>query len=87
MIHERTFPVFPGHFDDRPLVPGAALLAWVQACVPGLLHLDRVRFSAPVVPGELVSLAVTLDGDAVTFEVYGSDKVRMRGSGRRATST
>lgn len=84
MKWERTFPEYPGHFDDRPVVPGAALLAWVTACVPGLDHLERVRFTAPVSPGEVVQLEVVIEGADVTFTIAGEGVVRLRGKGRRS---
>ena len=86
MTFERIFSAYPGHFDDRPLVPGAALLAWVQACVPGLLAFDRVRFTAPVVPGEAVRLELTFEAEVVTFAVFGGDEPKLRGSGRRSVA-
>jgi 3-hydroxymyristoyl/3-hydroxydecanoyl-(acyl carrier protein) dehydratase len=70
-----TFPAYPGHFDGNPLVPGAALLEWVAA-ETGATRFARVRFLAPVRPGEEVALTVT--GEA--FTVTGPHGVVMRGA-------
>lgn len=78
----RTFPDFPGHFDGDPLVPGGALLAWVQAAAPGLGALDRVRFTAPLRPGQPAVLELYLDEDRLQFEISGPDGLCARGSGR-----
>jgi len=52
-----VFPDYPGHFPGEPLVPGAALLDWV-ARETEWRGFERVRFVAPVRPGEDVALEV-----------------------------
>ncbi|MBK9366490.1 MAG: hypothetical protein IPN01_09215 [Deltaproteobacteria bacterium] len=71
MTTERAFVEVPGHFDGDPLVPGAALLAWVQEALPGLVGVRRVRFTAPLRPGEPARLTLTPRGDDVEFVVEG----------------
>jgi len=51
-------PAFPGHFPDRPILPGAALLdlaivALQQALMvePGALQIASAKFLQPVGPG------------------------------------
>lgn len=66
---------FPGHFPDRPTLPGVLMLealAQLGACAVladdryrGRLPLfggaDKVRFRRQVVPGDRLDLAVTMD--------------------------
>ncbi|MDH3679830.1 MAG: 3-hydroxyacyl-ACP dehydratase FabZ [Acidimicrobiia bacterium] len=66
---------FPGHFPDRPTLPGVLMLealAQLGACAvlsddryQGKLPLfggaDRVKFRRQVVPGDRLDLAVTMD--------------------------
>ena len=79
---ERTFPDFPGHFDGHPLVPGAALLAWVQEAAPGLVRIEHARFTAPLRPGESARLELERDGDRLDFTVLGAAGPCLRGVGR-----
>src|SRR5260370_23442837 len=62
-------PSLDGHFPGRPLVPGVVLLdaafAQIRAGLglgPPLL-LARVKFSAPVLPGQRVEVAYEERGD------------------------
>lgn len=84
MTARRVFPDFPGHFDGDPIVPGAALLAWVQEEVPDLAEIEHARFSAPLRPGEAASLEITGSGEALRFTVHGPRGLCARGTGRRA---
>jgi len=84
-MEERTFPEYPGHFPGEPLVPGAALLGWLQEVLTGqgrrLVLLERVRFLMPVRPGERLQLSWSITGDRLSFQVEGSGVVA-RGLGR-----
>lgn len=84
-MEERCFSEYPGHFPGEPLVPGAALLGWLQEVLTGqgkrLLLLERVRFLMPVKPGEKLRLQWSIDGDRLSFQVEGSGVVA-RGLGR-----
>ena len=84
MRFERTFPAFPGHFDGDPLVPGAALLAWVQQEVAGLVAIEHARFTSPLRPGDPATLELKQDGDRVQFTVMGPAGPCVRGVGRVA---
>lgn len=81
MTDHRVFPAFPGHFDGDPLVPGAALLAWVQERVPGLTRIARAPFTSPLRPGEAATLEWRIDADRVEFEVHGPHGPCARGVG------
>ena len=50
-------PSLPGHFPGRPVVPGAVLLDEVLACLPAGAVLLTAKFTAPVLPGQQVSVA------------------------------
>jgi len=57
-------PALPGHFPGRPIVPGVVLLDEALAAIAtvfGLsapIRLVRVKFVAPVLPGERVTVMV-----------------------------
>jgi 3-hydroxymyristoyl/3-hydroxydecanoyl-(acyl carrier protein) dehydratase len=53
-------PALPGHFPGHPVVPGALLLDHILLCLAEaapdypVLGLARVKFLAPVLPGQCV---------------------------------
>lgn len=59
-------PIFPGHFPDQPIVPGALLLDWVvQAVAQRLsrqasqLRIDSAKFLHPVGPNDRVEIILS----------------------------
>lgn len=78
-------PCLPGHFPDRPVVPGVVLLdealALVLAAAPGLrvAGLQAARFLRPVLPDEEVEVlhGEIADGPVSFFcRVAGRDALR-----------
>lgn len=61
-------PALPGHFPGRPVVPGVLLLDRVLAAIEadlgplGPLRLPRVKFSAPLLPGERADIGLEAIG-------------------------
>ena len=78
--HDTTFtigpdhPAIPGHFPGRPVVPGVVLLDCIIAAardafgLPAATTLPRVKFAAPVLPGQRVDGArARPDATRITF--------------------
>ncbi len=57
-------PCLPGHFPDRPIVPGVVLLEQVEAILKRhlsdweIVELGQVKFLQPVLPEELIEFLV-----------------------------
>lgn len=57
LVIDPGHPALPGHFPGRPIVPGVLLLdAVLQAAGCRRGRLLRVRFTAPVLPGERIEI-------------------------------
>lgn len=72
----RNDTVFAGHFPHQPILPGVFLLEMAQRAAEWALReslggawrvnrVDRMRFTAPVRPGDDCALQVQWDGAAV----------------------
>jgi 3-hydroxyacyl-[acyl-carrier-protein] dehydratase len=67
-------PALPGHFPGHPIVPGALLLDHVLTGVAAAMNrpvtvLKKVKFVAPLLPDESVTVACEATGDQLTFSV------------------
>lgn len=69
---EAGSPWFSGHFPQKPILPGIAILSMVsevieqcerrQGRVVRIAGIRRVRFRLPVKPGELLKIFLSLSG-------------------------
>jgi 3-hydroxyacyl-[acyl-carrier-protein] dehydratase len=85
-------PALAGHFPDRPVLPGVALLAEVleaaaadprlSAAVGAAPRLGVVKFLSPVEPGASLVLAFRLGDVAVDWQI--DDRGRAVATGRIA---
>jgi acyl-CoA synthetase (AMP-forming)/AMP-acid ligase II/3-hydroxymyristoyl/3-hydroxydecanoyl-(acyl carrier protein) dehydratase len=78
-------PALPGHFPGRPIVPGVVVLdrviAHLQQCTGrAVARLPRVKFSAPLRPGEPASVRFTPREATLAFRVS-----RLRADGTAET--
>lgn len=74
------FPSYAGHFPDDPLVPGAALLAAVEAHLGRrVVAIEHARFLAPVRPGEEVAIRASAGDDRVHFSIHRGEAEVARG--------
>ena len=86
-------PAFEGHFPDRPLLPGALLLAEVMEAALGAPvparrlatqgTLAAAKFLAPVPPGARLEIALQCDDATLRFEATHAGTVVARGHWRR----
>ncbi len=77
VLIEPAHPSLPGHFPDRPLVPGVVLLERVAAAWKALRgeavgKLDA-KFMQPLRPGEGAVISLHDEGGRVRFEVTRAD--------------
>ena len=58
-------PSLPGHFPGRPVVPGVIILERVLEAIEatqgalGPLRMPQVKFTQPLLPGEIADIAIT----------------------------
>jgi hypothetical protein len=68
-------PALPGHFPNRPIVPGVVILARVMESIRERLpHIElgalrHARFHAPLAPGQGFQVGLQLEGEQALFEV------------------
>jgi 3-hydroxymyristoyl/3-hydroxydecanoyl-(acyl carrier protein) dehydratase len=69
-----THPALPGHFPDRPVVPGVILLDRVVAVVERIRGLrvvgfPQVKFLQPLLPGQKAELSIVEAGKSIHFRI------------------
>jgi 3-hydroxyacyl-[acyl-carrier-protein] dehydratase len=78
-----SHPALPGHFPNRPIVPGVVLLDHVVASAEEWLRqrvrvdaIKQVKFLAPLLPREEAIVELTLDGAELRFTLKrGDDRI------------
>lgn len=82
-------PAFQGHFPGDPVLPGVVQVDWALRMAEArlgplgpFLGLDRVKFLAPIRPGDTVELRLALKGGVLAFRYAGCGGVLSSGSAR-----
>jgi 3-hydroxyacyl-[acyl-carrier-protein] dehydratase len=80
-------PAFAGHFPGMPILPGALLLDEALMRIGADLGLDlrewqiaSAKFSAPVRPGDELSVEHAAEPDAIRFAVRIAGRVALAGT-------
>lgn len=78
---DAAHPALPGHFPDRPVVPGVVLLERVAAAF-GAWRGARVgkldaKFMQPLMPDDQAMIELREQGDGVRFSVTRADGVAL----------
>ena len=74
-------PSLPGHFPGRPVVPGVLVLERVLEAIEathgalGAMRLPQVKFTQPLLPGEIADTAITGAAPRWRFRVSRGDTV------------
>jgi 3-hydroxymyristoyl/3-hydroxydecanoyl-(acyl carrier protein) dehydratase len=76
--------VFAGHFPGQPIVPGVYLIEAVRLAAERTLGrpvriraIGDAKFSAPVRPGEEVTVELTLSGPKARATLAGGTRIRL----------
>ena len=73
-------PAFPGHFPDRPIVPGVVILDHVQqaierehGAITAPVRLAQVKFVQPLLPEQDAEIAIETATRGWKFRVQSGD--------------
>ena len=87
-------PALPGHFPDRPIVPGVVLLERVLSAAEQWLtrplrvkSLQQSKFTHPLLPEQAATVSLTLQGDELKFEIVRDDTRLAQGAFKLAPAT
>ena len=70
----RDHPALPGHFPERPVVPGVVLLDRVAAAIERqsamrIAGLPQVKFLSPLLPDQDALLTLAASGESIRFHI------------------
>jgi 3-hydroxyacyl-[acyl-carrier-protein] dehydratase len=71
---DNDHPALPGHFPQRPVIPGVVLLDRVAAALAQwrgqrIAALPQVKFLAPLLPEQDAELSLHDDGKSIRFDI------------------
>lgn len=80
-------PALPGHFPDRPIVPGVLLLDRVISTLEAtvgrpIVRLEQIKFVSTLGPGETAQVECDIDHVRVTMRVDSSRNGAVRAVAR-----
>jgi 3-hydroxyacyl-[acyl-carrier-protein] dehydratase len=82
-----SHPALPGHFPNRPIVPGVVLLDHVAASAAAWLGhplsvagIKQVKFLAPLLPAQEAAAELTLEGAELRFALRRGDELIAQGA-------
>jgi len=77
-----------GHFPEHAIVPGAYLISQIEFLLKqtkpslSIQSLKKVKFAAPLTPGNLATLTLSSnDGSKLKFTLSSNEKLILQGSG------
>lgn len=84
---EPDHPCLPGHFPDRPVVPGVLLLERILEAAEGWLGrplqlsgVPNVKFPTPLLPGQQARAVLRLEGARLAFHLEHAGRLIAQGN-------
>jgi 3-hydroxyacyl-[acyl-carrier-protein] dehydratase len=89
-----SHPALPGHFPNRPIVPGVVLLDHVVASAEAWLDhpvsvagLKQAKFLTPLLPAQEAAAELTLENAELRFALKRGDDLIAQGAFELSTGT
>ena len=84
-----SHPSLPGHFPDRPIVPGVVLLDFIAAALERagagrIAQISAVKFIAPLLPDQDAELSIRCERIRARFSIERNGATILRGEGELA---
>ena len=77
---------WPGHFPTQSILPGVVQLTWVVTAIqkwlesaPPIARIEALKFKAPILPGETLTLVLRRDDSRFRFEFKRGEEVCSQG--------